>query len=110
MKYEDYRNIYSQLRKPSDVDFLSRKLGLDREFLFVLYTQRTVRDATRRFYIVKKDIKKIAREWRRGTSIARLARMINYPPVLLGLLLTSEIGLTRKQFWKYVRNPETCRD
>jgi len=110
MKYEDYRNIYSQLRKSGDVDFLSRRLGLDRELLLVLYTQRTVRDATRRFYIVKKDIKKIAREWRRGTSIARLARMMNYPPVLLGLLLTSEIGLTRKQFWKYVRNPEACRD
>lgn len=110
MKLEDYQRIYSQLRKPSDIDYLARKLNMDREFLLVLYTQRTVRDATRRFYIVKKDIKKIAREWRRGVPIARLARRINFPPVLLGLMLAPEIGLTRKQYWKYIRDPESCED
>lgn len=110
MKYEDYKELYSQLKKPSDIDFLARRLGIDRELLLVLYTQRTVRDATRRFYIVKKDIKKIAREWRRGTSIARLAKSMNFPPVLLGLMLGAEIGLPRKQFWKYVREPNSCRD
>jgi len=110
MKYEDYKNIYSQLKKPSDIDYLAHRLGLDRELLLVLYTQRTVRDATRRFYIVKKDIKKIAREWHRGVPMAKLARRINYPPVLLGLMLSAEIGLPRKQYWKYIRNPESCRD
>ena len=110
MKYEDYKELYSQLKQPSDIDFLARKLGIDRELLLVLYTQRTVRDATRRFYIVKKDMKKIAKEWHHGTSIARIAKMINFPPVLLGLMLGAEIGLPRKQFWKYVRNPESCHD
>jgi len=110
MKYEDYKHLYSQLRKPSDIEHLAGKHGLNRELLLVLYTQRTVRDATRRFYIVKKDIKKMAKEWRRGVPMAKLARMINFPPVLLGLMLSSEIGLTRKQFWKYIRNPESCHD
>jgi len=110
MKYEHYKDLYSQLRKPADVDHLAKRYGLDREFLFVLYTQRTVRDATRRFYIVKKDMKKIAKEYRRGESIARLARMMNFPPVLLGLMLSAEIGLPRKLFWKYIRDPETCHD
>lgn len=110
MKYEDYKEIYSQLKNPSDIDRLAQKLGMDREFLFVLYTQRTVRDATRRFYIVKKDIKKIAKEWRQGVPIAKLARRINFPPVLLGLMLSPEINLTRKQYWKYIREPESCRD
>ena len=50
MKYEHYRELYSQLRKPADVDHLAKKYGLDPELLFVMYTQRTVRDATRRFY------------------------------------------------------------
>ena len=110
MKYEDYTNIYSQLKKPSDIDHLAERLGIDREFLLVLYTQRTVRDATRRFYIVKKDIKKIAKEWRSGTSMAKIARIINFPPVLLGLMLGAEIDLPRKQFWKYIRNPDSCHD
>jgi len=110
MKYELYKEIYSQLKKPHDIDALARKYGMDRELMLVLYTQRTVRDATRRFYIVKKDIKKIAREWRRGTPMAKLARMINFPPVLLALMLSSEIGLPRKQFWKFLRDPKTCHD
>ena len=62
MKYEDYKELYSQLKQPSDIDFLAKKLRIDRELLLVLYTQRTVRDATRRFYIVKKDMKKIAKD------------------------------------------------
>jgi hypothetical protein len=36
--------------------------------------------------------------------------MINFPPVLLGLMLASEIDLPRKQFWKYIREPECCHD
>ena len=110
MKYEDYKNIYSQLRTLDDVDDLAHRLKMDREFLFVLYTQRTVRDATRRFYIVKKDMKKIAKEWHRGTPMARIARSINFPAVLLGLMLSAEINLPRKMFWKYVRDPNTCHD
>jgi hypothetical protein len=110
MKYEDYEDIYFQLRNPRDVEHLANKLGMDRELLFVMYTQRTVRDATRRFYIVKKDIKKIAKEWRKGESMLKLARSINFPPVLLGLMLGAEINLPRKQFWKYLRNPESCHD
>jgi len=75
---------------------------LDRELLLVLYTQRTVRDATRRFYVVKKDIKKIAREWHRGTSISRIAREINFPRTARTNAHARD-RLPRKQFWKYVR-------
>ncbi len=110
MKYEHYQELYSQLKKPHDIDALAQRYGLDRELLLVLYTQRTVRDATRRFYIVKKDMKKIAKEWKRGTSMAKIARILNFPPVLLALMLSAEIGLPRKTFWKYLRDPNTCKD
>lgn len=110
MKYEDYKDIYFRLRNPKDIDRLAQSMGIDRELLLVMYTQRTVRDATRRFYIVKKDIKKIAKDWKRGDSIGHIARCINFPPVLLGLMLAPEIGLTRKSYWKYIRDPDTCRD
>jgi hypothetical protein len=110
MKYEHYKEVYSQLKKPHDIDILAKRYGLDRELLLVLYTQRTVRDATRRFYIVKKDIKKMAKEWKRGVPMAKMARSINFPPVLLALMLSAEIGLPRKQFWKYLRDPNTCHD
>ncbi len=110
MKYEDYKEIYFQLRNPNDIDELAAKTGLDRELLFVIYTQRTVRDATRRFYIVKKDMKRYAKEWHSGVPMARLARMLNFPPVLFGLMLAAEIDLPRKQYWKYIRDPDSCHD
>ena len=110
MKYEDYKDVYFRLRNPKDIDGLSQSLGLDRELLLVMYTQRTVRDATRRYYIIKKDIKKIAKDWRQGDSIAHIARCINFPPVLLGLMLAPEIGLNRKIYWKYIRDPDCCHD
>lgn len=110
MRYEDYKRIYSRLKTLKDVDLLAQELNMDRELLFVMYTQRTVRDATRRFYIVKKDIKRIAKEWRRGESMLRLARRINFPPVLLGLMLAAEIQLPRKKYWQYIRDPDSCPD
>lgn len=110
MKYENYRNIYSRLKTPRDIDRLAEELKIDKELLLVIYTQRTVRDATRRYYIVKKDIKKIVREWRKGATIVKMARRINFPPVLLGLMLAPEINVTRKQYWKWVRDPNTCPD
>jgi hypothetical protein len=110
MKFEEYREIYSRLKTPKDMDRASEELGIDRELLLVIYTQRTVRDATRRFYVVKNDIKDYAKTWRRGESINRLAKRINFPAVLFGLLLAAEIDLPRKLFWKYLRDPSTCPD
>ncbi|MCJ7606985.1 MAG: hypothetical protein MUO94_03965, partial [Thermoplasmata archaeon] len=105
MKFEEYREIYSRLKTPKDMDRAFEELGIDRELLLVIYTQRTVRDATRRFYVVKNDIKDYAKTWRRGESINRLAKRINFPAVLFGLLLAAEIDLPRKLFWKYLRDP-----
>jgi len=110
MKYEDYREIYFQLKSPNDVDALATKTGLDSELLFVIYSQRTVRDATRRFYIVKKDMKRYAKEWRGGVPMAKLAGRLNFPPVLFGLMLAAEIDLPRKQYWKFIREPDSCHD
>ena len=108
MKYEYYKNIYSRLKTPRDIDRLVDELKVDRELLLVMYTQRTVRDATRRYYIVKKDIDRLVKEWKKGATIYKLARRINFPPVLLGLMLSPEINVTRKQYWKYLRDPKSC--
>ncbi|UCE81373.1 MAG: C15orf41 family protein [Methanobacteriota archaeon] len=96
------------MKTPRDIDRLVDELKIDRELLLVMYTQRTVRDATRRYYIVKKDILKLAKEWRKGSTIYKLARRINFPSVLLGLMLAPEIKITRKQYWKYLRDPNSC--
>lgn len=110
MKYEQYKDVYFRLKQPGDIDKLAKSTGLDRELLLVMYTQRTVRDATRRFHLIKSQTKGILKKWKHGTSMVRLARDLNFPPVLLGLIIFQADGMTRKNFWRYLRNPEKCPD
>lgn len=110
MKYEDYKNSYFRLRKASDVDKLAMEKKLDRELLFVMYTQRTVRDATRRFHLIKAQTPKLLNTWKKGKSMVAIARELNFPPVLLGLILFQRDGMPRKIFWKYIRDPDECDD
>lgn len=108
MKYEEYKDIYFRLKKPGDIDHLAKSMGLDRELLLVLYTQRTVRDATRRYHIVKGQTSQILRKWRSGKSIVSLAHELNFPPILLAMLVFQANGIQRKTFWKYIREPSRC--
>ena len=108
MKYEEYKDIYFKLRKPSDIETLAESTGLDRELLLVMYTQRTVRDATRRYHLVKGQTNNILKKWKSGKSIVAVANELNFPPVLLAMLIYQADGMSRKTFWKYVRDPEEC--
>lgn len=110
MKFEEYKEIYFRLKSPSDIERLAKSTGLDRELLLVMYTQRTVRDATRRYHIVKKDIPHILKAWKGGKSIVALAKELNFPPILLAMLVFQADRMPRKTFWKYVRDPETCHN
>lgn len=108
MKYEDYKDIYFRLRKPSDIESLAKSRGLDKELLLVMYTQRTVRDATRRYHIIKSQVPEILKRWRGGKSMVTLAHELNFPPILLSMLVFQADGMPRKIFWKYIREPEKC--
>ncbi len=110
MKYEQFKAIYDRLNEYSDVERLAKETGLDEELLNVIYTQRTVRDATKRYHVVKRNAPRLLREWRTGSSLLSIARRWNFPPILTGLLLFQENGLSKKQFWKYVREPESITD
>lgn len=107
MKYEQFKAIYDRLNDHSDVKALSQETGLDEELLNVIYTQRTVRDATKRYHVVKRNAPRLLREWKAGCSLLSLARKWNFPPILTGRLIFQENGFSKKQFWKYVREPET---
>jgi len=110
MKYEDYKEIYFRLRKFSDIDRLTKSMNLDRELLLVLYTQRTVRDATKRFHLVKAQAPNILKKWKSGKSMAAMAKELNFPPVLLGLIVFQLDGMPRKTFWKYIKDPNSCNN
>jgi len=110
MKTREYEELASKLIFPSDIGKLARDSNVGRELLLIIYTQRVTRDATRRYYRIKNKADKLLHRWRNGTTLVQLARNERFPPILLSLILMRENGLTRKEFWKYVREPSTARD
>ncbi len=106
MKYDEFKALYDRLNDPQDIKILAGETGLDSELLTVIYTQKTVRDATKRHHIVKRNAPRLLREWKRGTSLLHLSEKWRFPPILTGLLIFQENGFSKKQFWKYVREPE----
>ncbi|MEM3852241.1 MAG: C15orf41 family protein [Methanomassiliicoccales archaeon] len=110
MKRELYSEIYYSLKHPEDIKREAAKRNLPEELMLVIYTQKTVRYATRDYYQIVEIAPALYRRWRRGESIVRLARRLNFPPVLLGLILSSHMGIGRKKFWRLMREPETIED
>ncbi|MFQ6106344.1 MAG: TPD domain-containing protein [Thermoplasmata archaeon] len=110
MKYKEYKEISGRLQTPADIKALAKAKGLDEELLMVLYTQNVVRDATRKFYRVKKRAPKMLHMWRGGNSFCRIAGKFSFPPVLTAMLIMQENRISRKRFWKMVLKPEGVRD
>ena len=107
MKNELYKKVYSELKELEDIPRLAQEHHLDEELLFVIYTHRTVRDATKRHYKIVRMMPKQVRLWKNGRSIYSISKELEYPPVLTGFLIFKEAGYPKKDFWKYVRDPNT---
>lgn len=99
----DYRRIYRQLRTMDDVRRLSPEF--DEDFLFVIYTQRTVREVKRRFHQVSRSAPAFRRWWRKGQSFLQIARRIDFPPVLTAMIILRLDGVGRKTFQRYIHDP-----
>ena len=110
MKLEDYKRIYDELETVSDVDRLAAQNGLDRELLNVIYTQRTVRKTMKRHHIIKRNLPRMLREWKSGKSIFDISQKWDFSPILTGLMLFQQSGHSKKQYWSYVREPDTIAD
>ncbi len=110
MKLQEYQDLYQRLATPEDIDFLAENFGYDKELLLVIYTQRVVRDTTKRFYRVKAQARRLAFEWQNGTPMLQVARRAEFPPILTALMVLEQRKTPRKQFWKMIREPETVRD
>ncbi|HEV2429405.1 MAG TPA: TPD domain-containing protein, partial [Thermoplasmata archaeon] len=105
-----YQRLFETLQRPEDIARIARSEGFDEELLFVIYTHRVTRDATRRFYVVKRQAPKLAHQWRRGRTLHDLALEWRFPPVLMGQVLLGELGLPRKKVWGAFLDPETAPD
>lgn len=104
------RDLQEKLQTKEDIDRLHEATGLERELLLIIYQQKVSRDATRRYYKVKARVPTLYKQWRGGKPLLRLAHEHGFPPVLMAYMVLLEGQVPRKQFWKYVREPNSIRD
>lgn len=110
MKLQEYHDLYQRLATPEDIDFLAENFGYDKELLLVIYTQRVVRDTTKRFYRVKAQARRLAFEWQHGASLLQIARRFEFPAILASLMILEQRKVPRKQFWKMIRDLDGVQD
>ena len=107
MKVEEYKRIYDELNTASDVERVASETGMDKELLNVIYTQRTVRKTIKRHHIIKRNLSKLIKEWKSGKSIMSLAKKWDFSPILMGMMILQQRGMTKKEYWNCVKEPET---
>ncbi len=110
MKYKEYRQLSSELKKISDVPRLAREKGLKGELLHVIYSQKVSRDITKRFYKVKRKTGKMLYQWKRGKSLIEIADEYDFSPTLIAMFVLQENKIPRKRVWGMLNNPEEIKD
>jgi hypothetical protein len=105
-----YQRLYDALATYEDVHRIAHDERRDEELLFVIHTHRVTRDATRRFYVVKRQIPRLVSQWKRGRSILDIAREWRFPPVLMGQQMLAGLDVPRKKVWQTFLHPETAPD
>jgi hypothetical protein len=105
-----YQRLYNALATHEDVRRIAQEEHRDEELLFVIHTHRVTRDATRRFYVVKRQVPRLVGQWKHGRTILEIAREWNFPPVLMGQQMLAELGIPRKKVWQTFLHPETAPD
>src|SRR2546425_2576627 len=110
MKLSEYQDLYRRLWTSEDIDFLAENFGLDKELLLVIYTQRIVRETTKKFYRVKAQARRLAFMWQNGESLLGIARKFEFPPILTALMVLEQRKISRKQFWKMINDLDSVKD
>ena len=110
MKYGEYQDLFRKLGTPQDIDFLAENFAYDKELLLVIYTQRVVRDATRKFYRVKAQARRLAFMWQNGASLVDIAHKFDFPAILAALMILEQRKISRKNFWRMINDLDSVKD
>ena len=106
MEYKEYKRLYDSLDTYKDIEKLLKE-GYDKRLLETLHTQKVSRDVKKRFHVVKQKTPKMLREWKNGKTLMELSEQHRFPPILIAMFIFLEDGVSKKQFWEFVRCPET---
>lgn len=110
MKREEYESLYRKVNNIDDFDELSKEFNVDKETIFIIYSQKRVRDTTKRFYKVKNQSSKLVERWRKGKSFVEIAKEIDFSEVLTASIILRDLGVSKRVFWAQLRNPDKIED
>ncbi|MBU7014049.1 MAG: TPD domain-containing protein [Theionarchaea archaeon] len=110
MNEDLYLRIYRRLNKKGDVFDLSSNLEISKEVLFAILSQKIVRKTKRDYHGLKRQSSRLLEQWKKGKSLLRLSEERHFAPVLISSFVLREFGITRKEFYEYLRNPEKIGD
>jgi Holliday junction resolvase len=110
MNEELYSRIYRRLNRKGDVFELAEKFDISKDVLFSILSQKIVRRTKRDYHGLKKQSSQLLKEWKKGKSLLKLSRERRFSPVLLSSFILREYGVTKKEFYNYLRHPENIED
>ncbi len=110
MKVTDYLKIYDELFDYEKIPAVARKYGISEELALIIYSHRTVRNATRNFYRVKARADVLVKRWNKGESLLSIAKQHDFPPVLMAQVLLKAAGYGKKELWKMIKEPEAIKN
>ena len=110
MNLSEYRALVKQLNTQDDIAIVAEKTNYSKDFLLVLYSQKMVRFVTKNYHKIQHLAPKYHAQWKAGKSFMQIAKKINFSPVLTGLLILKEDGISRKMYRKYLNNLDELKD
>ncbi|UCD92433.1 MAG: TPD domain-containing protein [Methanobacteriota archaeon] len=110
MKYKEYKQLTNELNNLSDIPRLARERGLQVELLHVIYTQKVVRDVTKRYYRVKRKSPRMLYQWNKGKNFVQIAKENDFPASLIAMMVLQENKIPRKRAWRMLLDPTEIRD
>ena len=106
MKLAEYNKLVEELNTQNDIEKVATATGYDKDLLLVIYSQKTVQIATKKYHMIQHLAPKYHAQWKKGKTFLQIAKKINFSPVLTGLLILKEEGISRKMYRKYLNNLE----
>jgi len=106
----DCRELSSSIRWIGDIPGIHRATHLPTGLLVAIHTQDYRRYVIRNYWKMKALSPRLAGQWRRGETVEGIARMRTFPPIVVGRIIASEIGVSKTDFRKMVSGAEIEHD
>ena len=107
MERAEYEFLVQKLNSQDDIERLKTQHEYSEGLLYNVLSRKIVRNTLRDYYRVKRHENQLAQEWRRGKPILRLARELDFPPVLLASFILQKVGYSKKAFRQSLVNPDS---